>query len=508
MSSEEEFETVEISDCEWSSGKTLIEHLLFMYENQLGVDFEITVVSGDNKQKTFKCHKLIVRRLTPNFLANLNEPGDASRSLSIENLDPDIFAEILRFAYTEKLNVEDIQDVLAVYEFANLYKMDVVKRQCYKLFLVKMNNNNVWDILTFMEKQPPDVDLERCLSSFLSTSGTCFLNAPKFLNCSLKVLEFILSQEELLVAEGDLAESVIRWAKHKHPELTPEKSKELLGPCLGKIRFLCMTSSEFCEVVALSGLLLQEDCFSILINIVSGNQAMPLPDYICKLATPRMSLEYMELDTDSSTPSSEKQQESPKFSPKVEPSAAPVETNPTAEVESKKAESTSKKPDFLLVRRAADPKCEPKIFSVIKEQGLIEVNIEVSKTVGIKGVRITSQLTPAECEPGNYEEDMYVKLLMTVANKKKSQCAYMAFTQNAPNGQNKHFDVMFKKPFSLEANKEYILQLVFRKPGTYMFHTRPSSISVDGCQVKFKVDGSKKTTHGADPIEALFFKFN
>ncbi|XP_065345292.1 uncharacterized protein LOC135942879 [Cloeon dipterum] len=388
--------------------------------------------------------------------------------------------------------------------------MDVVKRQCNKLFMVKMNNDNVWDLLTFMEKQPPDVDLERCLSLCLSTSDIGFLNTPKFLDCSLKVLEFILGQEELPVAEVHLAESVIRWAKHKEPELTPEKSIELLGPCLGKIRFLCLTPAEFTEVVALSGLLLQEDCFSILINIISsGNKAMPLPDYICKLATPRMSLEYMELETDSSTPSSEEQRESSTSPPKkVEPSAAAaVETNPTKtnEVENKKAPSTSTKPDFLLVCRDADPNHEPKMLSISKDPGEIKVNIEVSKAVGIKGVRITSQSTPDKCEPGNYQEAMFVRLLK-VTDKKKSQCAYMAYTQNAPNGQNKHFDVMFKKPFWLEARKVYILEVVLRKSGNYMLYTRPSSVSVDDCHVKFKVNESKKSTHGADPIEAIFFK--
>ncbi|CAB3376701.1 Hypothetical predicted protein [Cloeon dipterum] len=404
MSSVEEIEI----DCNWRSGKTLMEQLWFMYEKQLGVDLKIAVVSDYKQIKTFQCHKMIIRRLTAVFDPTLNESGDVFLSLDIGNLDPDIFAVILTYAYTDKLNFEnmDMKDVIAVHKVASLYQMDVVRQHCNKMFLVKMNKNNVWDLLTFMDEQS-DVDLERCLNSFLSMSVTGCLDSPNFLDCDLKVLEFIVGQEELPVAEVNLVESVIRWAKHKEPELTPEKSKELLGPCLGKLRFLCLTPAEFSEVVAPSGLLPQDDCLSILVNLISGNKAMPLPDHICKLDTPRIKLQDEPIEPDLLTPSSsssEEQLESPTFPPKVEPSAAPVESNPTSEVE--KASSTSEETDCLLVRRPANSKFQLTMFS-LKAPGEIGVTIEVSKSAIFTGVRITSQVTPTGCEPGTYLEDMY-----------------------------------------------------------------------------------------------------
>ncbi|XP_065346356.1 uncharacterized protein LOC135943640 [Cloeon dipterum] len=498
MSSAEEIEIAETTDCNWRSGKTLMDQLWFMYEKQLGVDLKIAVASDDKRIKTYQCHKMIVRRLTAAFDLTLNESGDGFLSLDIGNLDPNIFAVILTYAYTDKLDFEnmDMKDVIAVHKVASLYQMDAIRQQCNKTFLIKMNKNNVWDLLTFLEEQS-DVDLERCLSSFLSMSVTGCLDSPNFLDCGLKVLEFIVGQEELPVAEVNLIESVIRWAKHKEPELTPEKSKDLLGPCLGKLRFLCLTPAEFSEVVAPSGLLPQDDCLSILVNIISGNKAMPLPDHICKLDTPRIKLQDEPLEPNSPTPSSEEQLENPTFPAKVEPSAAPVETYPTSE-----ASSTSEEIDCLLVRRPADPKFQLTMFS-LEAPGEIGVNIEVSKSAILTGVRITSQVTPVGCEPGNYQEDMYVSV-MAISNGKQSQCAFQSYGLKAQNGQNKYFDVMFKHPCMLQEKKVYLLKVVLRKPGMYMFNKRLKSVSVDGYQVKFSVVGCKKDTNDADPIQAIF----
>ncbi|CAB3376702.1 Hypothetical predicted protein [Cloeon dipterum] len=512
MSSEEEFETIKMFDCDWRSGKTLTEQILFMYEKQLGFDLKISV-KGDNKQKTFQCHKLIVRRLTPVFDQTLNESGYGSLSLDIGNLDPDIFAAILTYAYTDKLDFEnmlDMKDVIAVHKVASLYQMDVVRQQCNKLFLVKMNKNNVWDLLTLMEEQP-DVDLESRLRSFLSMSVSGCLKSRNFLNCGLKVLEFILDQEELPVAEVKLVKSVIRWAKHKVPELTPEKSKELLGPCLGKLRFLCLTPTEFSEVVAPSGLLPQDDCYFIVFNLISGIGEMPLPDNICKLDTPRIKLQDEPIEPDwltpsSSSSSSEEQRESPTFPPKVEPSAAPEQTNSTNE-----ASSTSEETDYLLFRRPADPTFLLKRF-LLEAPATVSVYIEVSKAATFKGVRIASQKTPAGCKPGTYKEDMYVRVV-SISNVKnpvtgvtptRKEVVYKTFVREAENGLNKYFDVMFKKPCMLEANQKYVMHFSFRKPGQYLLSKRLDADTIKGYTVKFSVPDPR--AHGADPVQAIFLE--
>ncbi|XP_065345093.1 uncharacterized protein LOC135942741 [Cloeon dipterum] len=496
MSSAEEIEIAETTDCNWRSGKTLMDQLWFMYEKELGVDLKIAVVS-DDKQKTFQCHKTIIRRLTPKFDATLNESGDGFLSLDICNLDPDIFAMILKYAYTDKLDFEymDMKDVIAVHKVASLYQMDAIRQQCNKTFLVKINKNNVWDLLTLLEEQP-DVDLERCLNSFISVSVNGLLNSPKFLDCSLKVLEFILGQKELPVAEVKLVKSVIRWAKHKEPELTPEKSKELLGPCLGKLRFLCLTPAEFSELVASSGLLPQDDCLSILVNIISsGNKAMPLPDHICKLDTPRIKLPDEPLEPNSPTPSSEEQLENPTFPAKVEPNAAPVDTNPTSEDENKKAASTSGEIDYLLVRRPADPRFQLTMF-LLQAPAMIGVNIEVSKTAFIKGVRIASQNT------GTYKEEMFIEIKCAPNGKR---VVYHFLSHEVGNASNNYFDVMFRKPCMLEANQKYLMTVCFRKSGQYLFSKRFDSVIIKGYTFKFSV--VDPSAHGADPIQAIFLAF-
>lgn len=67
--------------------------------------------------------------------------------------------------------------------------------------------------------------------------------------------------------------------------------RAVLGPAIGKIRFLTLTPAEFAEGPALSPLLSQDESFAILLNISSKtNVKLPPPENFSTSSTPRKSL--------------------------------------------------------------------------------------------------------------------------------------------------------------------------------------------------------------------------
>jgi len=111
------------------------------------------------------------------------------------------------------------------------------------------------------------------------------------LTCSQSSLLYVLTKERLnLTSELQLVFAVIRWCQRQSSGvvLDSTRAKQLLGPCLQHLRFLSLTTVEFSANVASSGLLSQEECLSVLINISSPGQ-IPLAKTICGIKECRTS---------------------------------------------------------------------------------------------------------------------------------------------------------------------------------------------------------------------------
>ena len=83
------------------------------------------------KQKKFEAHKLILSTRSTVFLAMFenNHTEKKTNTVKIEGIEPTVFAEVLRFIYTDEVNkMEDMApNLLAV---ADKYMLDLLKARC------------------------------------------------------------------------------------------------------------------------------------------------------------------------------------------------------------------------------------------------------------------------------------------------------------------------------------------------------------------------------------------
>jgi len=103
-------------------------------------------------------------------------------------------------------------------------------------------------------------------------------------------LETVLQKDSLAAPESYIFEAMDRWAgresERRGMESNGDAKRMVLGDSIYQIRYLTLSAAEFAAGPAQSGILLQQESFSILMNI-SCPGSWELPDYMAKIAEPR-----------------------------------------------------------------------------------------------------------------------------------------------------------------------------------------------------------------------------
>ncbi|XP_059468353.1 uncharacterized protein LOC132192411 [Neocloeon triangulifer] len=503
-----------VKDEDWRlERQSLGDQLWYMFQNNICSDVEI-LVQGDNTEKVLKCHKVVISRLSKAMQILMRDVSEVTELVTVRTKHPHVFQIIVRYAYTDLLNLNSMADALEAHKLATAFDMRRVIQLCENYISSHVNKDTVWELMDYANKGSTFMTWAK---SVLGKKTMNCLNSKNFETCSVNTLLALLKMEHLnLDSELSLVKAVIKWAKlaNADQDLSPDFSKELLGPCLGQIRFLTLTAAEFSEHVARSGLLSSDDCLAILVNLASPGQ-MALPNWICKSQAQRkkpgnQQPEKSRPETPKPAPVKIKvySKNKEKFSPQAKKENKPEKVQPK-EVKKpsscpSREETKSEKPvqnyKMLVCRRDVDPEY---LFLTQKLEAPTDVilNFQLSKNATLLGVRMVSQTKISDdSDDLSYNESMHVMVRdMEDSNR---QVAYQTF--HGVIGYGSEVAIMFTTPGKLKAGVWYSMRVVIRSQGFYENHFRPNLVVTEGVKAVFNKDGD--CARSANPLTALVLK--
>ncbi|XP_059486756.1 BTB/POZ domain-containing protein 1-like [Neocloeon triangulifer] len=264
---------------------SLSDQLWYMYQNKIHTDITIYASNG-YKSQTYYCHKMILLRLSPVFEKLINGLPQNTDILNMSALRPDLFSLLIKFAYTDQIKLKSIADAAELFNLSKLYDVQRLKTFCLRYVEDNVNSSSVWDVLNFLtelNKKEKSNMIKKIDVVLVGQTGAC-LESDGFLECKQSSLLHLLKMDCLtLDSELPILYAALRWLQRWNfgAKLTPEKSKELLGPCLAHIRFLSLSAQEFSDNVTSSGLLSDSENLSTLISITT-NDDTKAPEWMNK----------------------------------------------------------------------------------------------------------------------------------------------------------------------------------------------------------------------------------
>jgi len=121
--------------------------------------------------KIFDCHKFMLSARSPVFRAMFQAEMEEKKTnkVDINDLDPDILAEMLHFIYTGKTpKLDDFtEELLAV---ADRYQIEKLKKICEEALYLSLNVDNCIDLLVIGDLYNAD-NLKRFSLKFISRNG-------------------------------------------------------------------------------------------------------------------------------------------------------------------------------------------------------------------------------------------------------------------------------------------------------------------------------------------------
>ena len=130
----------------------LVDHYKQLMESKSQSDIIIHV-----KQKKFEAHKLILSTRSPVFLAMFenNHTEKKTNTVKIEGIEPTVFAEVLRFIYTDE--VENLDELAAeLLAAAERYMLDFLKAKCEAYLSEKITVETCAELLLLADLHSAD----------------------------------------------------------------------------------------------------------------------------------------------------------------------------------------------------------------------------------------------------------------------------------------------------------------------------------------------------------------
>jgi speckle-type POZ protein len=123
----------------------------------------------DVGDREFKAHKSILALRSPVFAAMFEHPTKEklTNRVVFEDIEPDVFQELLRFIYTGRLSLSTMNvmatEILAA---ANKYLLDQLKIECENHLIYRMSADNCLEILLLQDKNHPSYYLRKEAAKF------------------------------------------------------------------------------------------------------------------------------------------------------------------------------------------------------------------------------------------------------------------------------------------------------------------------------------------------------
>ncbi|KAK7026706.1 hypothetical protein SK128_019313 [Halocaridina rubra] len=418
------------------------------------------IVGNENNQKTLKAHKLILAMSSPVFEAmffgGMAEKGE--KPVEILDVQPEAFKALLQYIYSDEINLSSFDQVCEICYAAKKYMIPAVVEQCTQYIWSDLHPGNVCRAYEFARLFEEPRLLDKCLQ-IICTKSIEVLKDSSFEEVDIATLRTVLSQESLSAPELLLWEAMLRWSKQEcgrqSLEVNAINQRQVLGDCLGLIRFLTLSPQEFANSPAVSGILLQEESFTILMNISSPG-VTPIPSPFSQSLKRRLK------------------------APTPPPPHAAGASVSSGNFRCGCAENTLA--DILINEQLVDCSLS---FSVDSDVCIYGIEMPTQCTPqGMDHQQSSSFSQPSFSQP-SYSELIYAFLQDSVG----CRITYTHFTARVPYSSS--MEVMFNRPVYIVPNKTYKVGVVLNKVGKYPMYVSKPYATVEDITFTFDQERSR-----------------
>ena len=275
---------------DWQTGATrLAERGKHLLDTGVWSDCEFIVGIAPN-MKIFHCHKLLLAMASPVFEAMFfGGLAETRREIKIPDVQPEAFSALLSYIYTDKVQLCNFELVCDICYAANKYMLPDLVEECTQYLWRDVNHKNACRALEFARLFEEPVLLEKALH-VITHQTLDIVEENSWEDVDKSTLVTVLSKDYLAAPESILFDAMDRWASRECERRGVKKNGDnkrlVLNEAVYLIRYLSLSAAEFAAGPAQSGILLQQESFSILMNI-SCPGSWELPEHMAKIAEPR-----------------------------------------------------------------------------------------------------------------------------------------------------------------------------------------------------------------------------
>ena len=244
----------------WQSNKHSIKSRL-QYLLNTGALADVTFLVGGSSllmtasssviptAQRFVAHKFVLSMSSAVFDAMFNGHMAVQDEAAIEipDVEPVAFEALLKFLYTDDINVES-ETVMSVLYTAKKYAVPRLEHECVEFLKDNIQSENVFMLLTQARLFDEPVLAKMCLEAIDKNTSEA-LSSDGFVDIDLDTLCVVLGRDSLGIRESKLFSAVTKWAEHacirQDLDITPENQRTVLGKAVRLIRYPLMTVEEF-----------------------------------------------------------------------------------------------------------------------------------------------------------------------------------------------------------------------------------------------------------------------
>lgn len=215
--------------------------------------------------------------------------AETKREIKILDVQPEAFSAMLSYVYTDEVHLTSFELVCDICYAAKKYMLPDLVEECTKYLWRDLYPRNACRALEFAKLFEEPVLLEKAIQ-IITHQTMDVIEENTWVDIERSTLVIILSKDSLAAPESVMFDAMDRWAgkecERRGMNLTGDTKRIVLGDAVHLIRYLALSAAEFAAGPAQSGILLQQESFSILMNI-SCPGSWELPDHMAKIAVAR-----------------------------------------------------------------------------------------------------------------------------------------------------------------------------------------------------------------------------
>ena len=231
---------------DWQADMSLHEMMEYLFVHKVGADVAFTVIDKEGPSKgvpfVFQAHKtVLMARFSVMFaLLNNNDPGTETntpttslKEITLTDVDPGSFREMLRYMYTDKSNITP-DNVLYIAAGTSSYNLLGLQKLVVGFLQRDLSNETVFDILKHAVHFSYDELIQKCVE-MIAQDASSLLKSPKFLEITMEMLTYILDIEKINCYEVELFRACVEWAKAECQRKncsTGDKGKYIVLVCI------------------------------------------------------------------------------------------------------------------------------------------------------------------------------------------------------------------------------------------------------------------------------------